>query len=94
MLRVRGKCPSLLGRDWLGEIRLNWANVFRVSGNGVNSMLKRYCDVFVPDNKGIQGLRAHVKVKADVQPVYKKPRPMPYALLQKVNKEYDRLIAK
>ena len=93
LLVVRGKCPSLLGRDWLGEIRLNWANVFIVSGNDVNTMLKRYCDVFVPDSKGIQGLRAHVKVKTDVQPVYQKPRPVPYALLQKVDEEYDRLIA-
>ena len=79
LLVVRGICPSLLGRDWLGETKFNWANVFSVSGNDVNTMLKRYCEVFVPDNKGIQDLRAHLTVKTDAQPVYQKPRPVPYA---------------
>ena len=57
---IKGNCPSLLGLDWLKEIKLNWTNVF-VSQIHLDSMLKRYSrpNVFVPDNKGIQGLWAH-----------------------------------
>ena len=92
LLVVKGNCASLLGHDWLSEIRLNWSLMFKVSVNGVNELLKRYDGVFVPDNKGIKGLRAHVKVKPDVQPVFQKPRPVPYALVERVEKELDRLV--
>ena len=91
LLVVAGNCPSLLGRDWLNKIKLKWANIFMVT-NSCDSLLKRYESVFVPDNKGIQGLRAHFKLKTDACPVYQKPRPVPYAMLDKIHQEYDRLI--
>ena len=93
VLVVKGNKPSLLGRDWLNVIRLNWVNVFQVSSQSLESMLKRYGNVFIPDNKGIVGLRAHVNLKPDASPVYQKPRPVPYSLGEKVDKEYERLIA-
>ena len=67
--------------------------MFCVSKNDVNVILKRYESAFVPDSKGIQGLQAHLKVKTNVQSVYQKPRPVPCALSQNVDQEYDRLIA-
>jgi predicted aspartyl protease len=59
LLVVKGKCASLLGRDWLEKVKLNWTEIFKVTtSKSVDSLLERYSNVFVPDNKGIQGLRA------------------------------------
>ncbi|XP_038060784.1 uncharacterized protein K02A2.6-like [Patiria miniata] len=45
-----------------------------------------------PDSyTGITGYTAHIRLKQDAQPVYYRPRPVPYALKQQVEEELDKL---
>ena len=99
LLVIKGQCTALLGRDWLEGVQLDWKGVFNVGMNvitemSLESVLKKYENVFVPNDKGITGLHARINVKENATPVYQKPRPVPYALVQEVDKEYDRLIEK
>ena len=95
---VAGNKPCLLGRDWLKNLRLDWERVFamhRVQSETptcVAKIVDKYKAVFKPDNQGIRDLRASIKVKENAKPVFQKSRPVPYALVEKVEQEYDRLI--
>jgi hypothetical protein len=93
LIVVKGNKPSLLGRDWLQEVKLNWENVFQLAGeNKVNRLLNKYETVFTPSTDGIKNLRAHVTLKENGVCVFQKPRPVPYAMIDDVEAEYKRLI--
>lgn len=80
--------PTLLGRDWLKHLRLNWSQVLRV--NSVSSkqelLLDKFHDVFGPFGT-IKGFRGSIALKAEARPVFCKARVVPYALKGKVEKE-------
>ena len=40
----------------------------------------------------IKGFKGSLKLKEGVKPVFMKDRPVPYSLVEKVEKEYDRLV--
>ena len=49
-LMVAGeKGPSLLGRDWLYLLRLDWNDVFSVDADRLTSLLSRFTNVFSED---------------------------------------------
>ena len=90
---VEGNGPSLVGRDWLGKIRLNWKSlgiwmVSCVGVSSVDSVLQKYEDVFVED---VSGFKAKLRVKANAVPRFLRARPIPFALKNAVGKELDRL---
>ncbi|XP_062575345.1 uncharacterized protein K02A2.6-like [Saccostrea cucullata] len=82
---VKGNGPALFGRNWMEAIKLDWHSIHFMAGD-----LKKY-SVF--DNKlgCIKGVTASLKVKDDVEPKFFKPRPVPFALRDKISKELDRL---
>ena len=41
---------------------------------------------------GIKGFKGSLKLKEGAKPVFMKDRPVPYSLVEKVEKEYDRLV--
>ena len=91
---VKGNGPSLVGRDWLGKIRLNWKNlgigmVSCVGVSSVDSVLQKYEDVFVEDVCEIKGFQAKLRVKANAVPRFLRARPIPFALKDAVGKELD-----
>lgn len=113
LIIVKGDKPSLLGRDWLSHIKLNWVDVFSVNekdggdshklpptiSNGkyptkFESLLKQHEQLFRPiaDSEGIRGFEASLKLKPNAQAIFQKARPVPYSLVDNVNKEYDRLV--
>ena len=106
VLVVKGDRPSLFGRDWLAQIRLDWKGIFRVSESPVESefmggsewpkgfakFLKEKANLFSRKGTGIKGFSANLKLKEGAKPVYQKARPVPYALCKDVEKEYERLV--
>ncbi|XP_048103582.1 uncharacterized protein K02A2.6-like isoform X1 [Alosa alosa] len=93
---VKGDRPALLGRNWLKRIKLNWANIFAVDNRAgrepeVSALLQRYRSVFDEGPSTICGFKAHIRIKPDAQPIFKKARPLPYALKETVERELDRL---
>ena len=87
--------PPLLGRNWLNKTRLNWHEIFAVSEtesvSGVSSVLNRHQAVFKPGLGTIKGHKADILVKDGVSPVFRKARPVPYAVKEKVDREIERL---
>lgn len=79
---VKGKGPALFGRNWPQSIKLDWQSIHIV----MTDDLKKY-SVF--DNKlgCIKGITATLKVKGDVPPKFFEPRPVPFALRDKIAAE-------
>jgi hypothetical protein len=46
LLIVAGTGPSLLGRDWLATIQLDWKGIHQVYNASLLSVLDRFPDVF------------------------------------------------
>ena len=92
---VRGKGPSLLGRNWLSHIQLDWAKIRRVHSQDVHSaveeLLDKYNDVFTNTPGVMTKHTAHLSLKQGEQPVFRRAHSVPFALRAKVGRELDRL---
>ena len=94
---LEGKVPTLLGRDWLSQIMLCWNELYPLNvhsvelGERVDQIKARYHDVFSGKLGCLKGFKVHIPVPGDVKPIYFKPRPVPYAMRSRVDKELDKL---
>ena len=83
---VKGKVPSLFGRGWLQYVKFQWSEIFHLSALSPDvSLLDKHEVQF----KGGLGTVQEVKAK----PNYFKPRPVTYALQQKVQEQWDSLLS-
>lgn len=87
--------PTLLGRDWLANIRLDWAGIKTIENRNTQSMINevfaKYPAVFSTALGQIEGIRAHLRLKEVTQPHFCCPCSAPYAIKEQVRKELDRL---
>jgi hypothetical protein len=90
MLVAKGTRTALLGRDWLKSIRLDWEKVFSLSSLSLKELLQKYSKVFTGEIGEIKGFEAHIEMKCDT-PKFFKARPVPYALVENVKKELEKL---
>ena len=93
LMIVKGDGPSLFGRNWLQQFRLDWQEIHCLCPNFLTTMLKRHQAVF---QEGLGMLKGHkVKIVIDPQaaPRFCKARPVPYALRDKVEAELDHLVS-
>ena len=92
---VKGKGPSLLGRNWLSHIQLDWAKIKRAHAQDVQSavglLLDKYQEVFKDTPGVITKHTARLSLKQGVQPVIRRAHSVPFALKAKVGRELDRL---
>jgi len=94
LLIVPGTGPSLLGRDWLQHIRLDWTRINQLRTNPdqcIDQVLAKYPTVFQEDLGDIKGATATLHVDSSQQPRFYKARPVPYSLRTKVEAELTRL---
>ena len=90
--------PTLLGRDWLSNIKFDWEDIFQVINSKpcvgmdeLDSLLAKHSNLFEDSYDGLVGLEAHITIKDGAKPVFFKPRKVPYALKEAVEKELDKL---
>ena len=95
---VSGARSSLLGRNWLRTIKLNWTQIFAVGlteNRPISDMhvFDKFKPVFTPSLPAdkIKGFKADIRVKEGAEPVFIKSRHIPYAQIDKVNDELKRL---
>eukprot|EP00731_Ephydatia_muelleri_P017067 Em0010g165a len=90
---VKGTGPILLGRDWLRHIKLDWKTVGQVASVNratmLDSLLKRYHEVFQGGLGTLKGVHARLQVKPNAVPKFFKARTVPFALREAVEKELD-----
>ena len=91
---VKRKGPSLLGRDWLKEIQIDWSEIFQLktSTTEVEELahtLGEFSEVFEDTRGTVKGTKATILVDSSAKPRYFKP----YALREKVKRRRHRLEA-
>ena len=88
---VTGDGPSLLGRDWLRAIRLDWASMNTLRTEALQNVLKKHESIFKDELGLVKDAPAKLFVDPSVPPKFCKPRTVPYALREKVDLELQRL---
>ena len=94
LLVVDGEGPSLMGRNWLRYIRLDWKSIHAVIDAGVatpDQLTEKYADIFTDELGKVSDLKVTLHVKSDARPIFKKPRPVPFAIKEKIERELDEL---
>ena len=92
LLVVAGTGPSLLGRDWLLKIRLDWQNLNRLQAappTRLQVILDRHAAMFKDELGLVKDVAAKIHVDDAAQPRFYKPRTVPYALRAKVDQELE-----
>ena len=46
LIVVKGKGPSLFGRDWLKVIKLDWQGIYSLQESPLDTLLSQYQEVF------------------------------------------------
>ena len=96
------KKDAILGRNWIRKLKINLHDtdssvVKQINAKNVkdsiDQILKTYSDVFEPKVGKIPNYTCSLKLRSDAKPVFLKPRPIPYALREKVDTELDKLSA-
>ena len=89
---TEGQGPSLLGRNWLGELKIDWKNTYKVQeSNTLTAVLDAHEAVFRKELGTINCTTAKIQVDPQVPPVFHKPRPVPFSLRHEVEVELERL---
>ena len=94
---VRGDGPSLLGRDWLRIIRLDWPRLDQLQqvSDKWREVVDRFKDAFKEELghiKGhIKGHKGKIQHKPDARSQFFRARNVPYALKNRIEKELDHL---
>ena len=94
LLVVAGSGPSLLGRDWLQTLRLEWASICRIQAppsETLSKLLEQHAGLFKDELGMVKGTTAKIHVNSEAQPIFCRPRTVPYALREKVDREIERL---
>ncbi|XP_060073916.1 uncharacterized protein K02A2.6-like [Ylistrum balloti] len=81
LLVVEGDGPALFGRNWLGQLRLNWKTINMMSIN------EQKYSVFEDKLGTVKGITASIKLKDNAQPKFFKARTVPYALKEQIGAE-------
>jgi len=92
LLVIDGKGPSLLGRDWLAQFRLDWHTIHQLRNTPLQEILESHQELFRDELGTLRGYKAKIFVDANVKPRYCKARTVPYSMRSLVEKELDRLI--
>jgi hypothetical protein len=85
---MKGKGPSLLGRNWLTNLRLNWQEILSVRvKQSLESLLKQHAGVFKDELGTLKGMKAKLHVDLQAKPLFFKVRTVPFSLRDRVEQE-------
>ena len=86
---TEGNGPTLLGRNWLTALRLDWKTVFVTLT--LQEVLDKYIDVFNEGLGELRGVEAKIYIDKEEHPRCFKARQVPFAIRGKVEEELERL---
>lgn len=76
-----------MGRDWLSMLKSDWGRVRQITLEPVNKLdfkrSIRRCLMVIWEGT-IKGVTAHLKLKKKAVPKFFRPRPVPFALKEKI----------
>ena len=95
---IKGDGISLLGRNWLEQIKLDWHEIAKINGitkpsyqKKLDDLLKQYEEIFRDELGKCKQIKAKLHVKPNTVPKFYHPRPIPLALKEKVEEDLNRL---
>ena len=92
---VEGNGPTILGRDWLRHLRLDWAtlnHISEVESSELKKLLKDHSVLFAEGLGKIKGTTARLYLKEGGRPRFYRARQVPYSIRDQVAKEIDRQV--
>ena len=97
LIVVKGDGPSLLGRNWLQHVRLDWKMIKKVTQypdpkKGLEELQERYKEVFQEELGHIKEFKAKLLVRENAKPKFFKPKSVPFAMKAAVEEELDKLV--
>lgn len=90
---VEGDQPTLLGRNWLQHIQLNWSLLKVDMETPLQEILDKHEEVFRDELGRMKHVQAHIELKQDARPRFRKARPVALARRNLVGKALDDLEA-
>ena len=92
LIITRGEGPSLLGRKWLGEWRIDWRGTYKVQEIDVlSAVLDKHEAIFREKLGTITCAKASLRIDPQALPEFHPPRPVHFSLRRKVKEELERL---
>ena len=90
---VPGNGPTLMGRNWLKYIWLDWHRIATIHNKpiGLNDLLDKHKALFKDELRTVHPKKAILNVKPDATPRFFKPRPVLFSVKEAIGKELDRL---
>ena len=90
---VAGDGPDLAGRDWLGRLNASGGQVHSLEHDHdqLTELIDKHSMVFDGSLGCLKDTKVTLHVNDKVKPKFLKPRPVPFLLREKVEKELDRL---
>ena len=93
LLVVKRQGTSLLGRNSLEVLNLNWASIKALhSSSPLDSLISKHKKLFSTHLGTLKGISGKLLVERNAVPQFFKPCPVPYCLKEKVEKELNRLV--
>ena len=94
LLVVKQDSPSLIGRNWITQIQLDWKSIFTISGEQqVDDLLHQHKDVCEDKLGTVKDLKVKLFVKENFTPKFFKAHTLPLSFREKVSDELDKLQA-
>ena len=91
LMVLKGKGHNLFGRNFLIYFRLDWKTIALATLENpsakVGILFKKHEDVFSGNQGTMKHFCAKLSVKKDAQPIFLKPRSVPFAILQAIEEE-------
>ena len=78
---------SLLGRDWMAHLRLDWKSIHHIWHGPLQKLLNRHKTLLQDGLGTFKGYEAKLYVDPQAVPKYCKTRPVPYAMRAKAEEE-------
>ena len=103
LIVVSGDGPSLLGREWLSEMEIDWKTLCQQSHVGIHrvpcggpessieNLLGLYSDLFQNELGKLTRFKSTLKVLPEAQPKFHRPRSVLFVLKEAIERELDRL---
>ena len=73
---MKGIGPTLVGREWLHSIRLNWPVMLLETQSGFRDVLDRHAAVFSDELGRLLNIKARIQLKEEPKPRFWKARPV------------------
>ena len=102
LIVVHDAYPPLLGLQWIRSLQLDLNNlvrdnqsnshhIHRANSSKLQTLLQKYDHVLTNKLGHCTKMNAHIALKPDVIPKFFRPRPMPFAYIDKVKEEIRRM---